>query len=82
MPMIACPECTHQISDLASHCPHCGGPSRKGVTQNVTVGDIDMHFGTMVGFMVKAAVAAIPAAIILFATGAFAFGIVGAMFRR
>lgn len=26
MALITCPECGHQVSDLAPHCPHCGAP--------------------------------------------------------
>ena len=37
--------------------------------QRVTVVDLDMPFGSMVGFMVKWAVATIPALLILFVTG-------------
>ncbi len=45
--------------------------------QRVVVVDVDMKFGTMVFFLVKLAIAAIPAAIILFAVAvlvAMAFG--------
>ena len=37
----------------------------KGHEQRVVVVDVNMKFGTMVGFLVKLAIAAIPAAIIL-----------------
>ena len=43
----------------------------------VTVVNMDMHFGTMVLFMVKLAIAAIPAAIILAIIGAIVFGVIG-----
>lgn len=41
-------------------------------THRVTVRDFDMPFGSMVGFMVKWAIAAIPALIILAIVGMFA----------
>lgn len=28
MALIACPECTREISDKAATCPHCGNPMR------------------------------------------------------
>ena len=49
----------------------------------VIVTDFDMPFGKMVVFMVKVAIASIPAALILFALAgvvAVAFGIFGAVF--
>ena len=41
----------------------------------VVVTDIQMPFGSMVVFMIKWAIATIPAAIILFILGAFLMGI-------
>ncbi len=29
MALIACPECTRQVSDKAASCPHCGNPLAK-----------------------------------------------------
>ena len=29
MALISCPECYHEVSDLAPMCPHCGYPVRK-----------------------------------------------------
>jgi hypothetical protein len=46
----------------------------------VTVVDFDMRFGSMVWFMIKWAIAAIPAVIILFTVGAFCAVIVGSCF--
>ena len=51
--------------------------------ENVTrviVTDFEMSFGSMVMFMVKWALAAIPALIILVLIGVFAFGILGGLF--
>ena len=47
----------------------------------VTVVDIDMPFLSMVNFMVKAAIAAIPALIILTLIGSFAMGIIVGVMR-
>ena len=45
--------------------------------QNVIVTDIRMPFGSMVEFMVKWAIASIPALIILFILGSFLIGVFG-----
>ena len=45
--------------------------------QNVTVTDIRMPFGSMVEFMVKWAIASIPAFIILFLIGMMVMGVFG-----
>ncbi|MGH8688236.1 MAG: hypothetical protein ACREVQ_11090 [Burkholderiales bacterium] len=45
--------------------------------QRVVVVDVNMKFGTMVMFLVKLAIAAIPAAIILFVLGALASALMG-----
>jgi len=49
-------------------------------TTHVTVTDIQMPFGSMVIFMIKWAIASIPAAIILFLLGAVLVGIFGGFF--
>jgi len=53
------------------------------VNQKVTVTDINMPFFSMVGFMIKWAIAAIPAMIILYLIGAifgaFVVGFVGGL---
>lgn len=51
----------------------------KEAATRVTVVDINMPFGSMVGFMVKWAIAAIPAIVILFVIGVVLFGILGAI---
>jgi hypothetical protein len=65
--LIECPECKGQLSDSAASCPHCGAiavdPNR---SLPVEIFDLNMKFTTMVMFMIKAAVAAIPAVIILY----------------
>ena len=48
--------------------------------KNVVVTDIKMPFGSMVVFMVKWAVATIPAIIILTVIGSITFGILSAIF--
>lgn len=49
--------------------------------QEVIVTDIQMPFGSMVVFMIKWALAAIPAIIILFFIGSFAFGLISGLSR-
>ena len=48
--------------------------------QRVVVVDVNMKFGTMVLFLVKLAIASIPAAIILIAIGAVASAVLGGLF--
>lgn len=48
--------------------------------QRVVVVDVNMKFGTMVAFLVKLAIAAIPAAIILFVIGAAVAMLFGGVF--
>jgi hypothetical protein len=33
MPLITCPECSHEISDQAEACPHCGFPVAKQIAE-------------------------------------------------
>lgn len=56
-------------------CPALKGSSMENVRQSVVVTDIDMPFWSMVGFMIKWAIAAIPAMIVLF----ILFSIIGAI---
>ena len=48
--------------------------------QRVVVVDVNMKFGTMVVFLVKLAIASIPAAIILIVLGTFASLVLGGLF--
>ncbi|VAX17744.1 hypothetical protein MNBD_NITROSPINAE03-237 [hydrothermal vent metagenome] len=88
MALIKCPECSAQVSEQASACPKCGysfgamavkvADEEKDEIQGVVVTDINMTFSSMVSFMIKWALATIPAAIILagiffFLTGFFAW---------
>lgn len=71
MALIKCKECETAVSQFAECCPHCGYPIKDAIvtpaadSMEVVVTDFDMSFGNMVGFLVKAAIAAIPAIIIL-----------------
>jgi hypothetical protein len=47
---------------------------------NVVVTDVRMPFGSMVAFMVKWAIATIPAIIILTVIGSITFGVLNAIF--
>ena len=46
---------------------------------NVNIVDVKMHFMSIVVFMVKAAIAAIPATIILVVIGAIVFGLISGL---
>lgn len=63
--LAVCADCDGAVSRFAVSCPHCGRPFAKG-RQPVEVMNVKMEFEAMVWFMVKAALASIPAAIILF----------------
>ena len=88
-----CPNCNNtNIQADATRCGECGyefkgyeestpegvtGVASKSNNQNVTITDIKMPFGSMVEFMVKWAIASIPAFIILFLIGMMVMGIFG-----
>ena len=88
-----CPNCNNtNIQANATECSECGyvfkgyeESAPEGVTglasnsnnQNVTVTDIKMPFGSMVEFLVKWAIASIPAFIILFLIGFLMVAIFG-----
>lgn len=68
MALISCPECTNTISEYARACPHCGfpaAPPHAEPVRDVTVTGVEMPFFGMVGFMVKWAIASIPAGLII-----------------
>lgn len=56
-----CPDCGGRRSKLAVLCPHCGRPGVYALRTTVT--DIDMPFWSMVNFMIKWALASVPALI-------------------
>lgn len=70
-----CQACGNKVSKHAATCPACGHPQYMPASQihtkaqRVSVTDIDIPFGSMVGFMVKWALAAIPALIIIIIIG-------------
>lgn len=76
MALTTCPECSQKVSTGAAFCPQCGRPGSDSHPMSVAVRDVEMHFASMVGFMVKATFAAIPALMILVVIG----GILAAMF--
>lgn len=78
MSLIACPECEKQISTNARWCPACGYPARNSEPLRADVTDIEMGFGSMIRFMLKWAIASIPALFILFALVVFLAGALGA----
>lgn len=72
MALVNCADCQTEISSRALACPKCGRPHYVPVqpsdkpTEKVTVEDIDMAFFSMVAFMVKWALASIPALFLLY----------------
>lgn len=78
--LTSCSVCSKQISNAAPACPHCGDPRTLTKGTAVTVKNVDMEFGTMISFMVKAAFASIPAAIIIVIVVAIATALLGGMF--
>ena len=79
MALIACRECGEKVSEWAASCPHCGIAGREG---GLVITDFRMRFGSLVGLLVKLAIAAIPAAIILVVIGAALVGVVSGLFGR
>ena len=82
---IYCPLCRQDYSISKNTCPHCGANNtfeesvEEHIDNNVVVTDIRMSFGSMVRFMVKWAIAAIPAAIILFLIASILWAVFGAL---
>jgi hypothetical protein len=76
MSLITCPECHQQKSEYAAICPHCGFQK---TPLRVTVVDLDIGFGNLVGLLVKVVLAAIPAIIILVVAAALIASFIGAM---
>jgi hypothetical protein len=65
--LIECFECKARISDTAASCPACGAvPPDSANAISVTVTDLDMKFSTIFWFLIKAAVAAVPAVVVLY----------------
>lgn len=76
--LIECYECKAQVSDTAASCPHCGAlPVDSERSLSVMVSDLDMKFGTMFWFLLKAAFAAVPAVIVLYSAATVIGGVIG-----
>lgn len=76
--LTTCDDCRGQVSTKAPACPHCGCEQ---MPPRLT--DFDMRFESMVKLFVKAAFAAIPAAIIVTVTcGFFWFLLLGAFLDK
>lgn len=74
--LIECTECKGQVSDTAAFCPHCGAiPLDAARSMAVEVSNVDMKIGTMIWFLIKAALAAIPAVIVLYTAWTIVGGI-------
>ncbi len=75
-----CADCGGLVSPRAVVCPHCGRPFGDGV-QPVAVVDVRMPFDSMVVLIIKWALAAVPAAVILVAIYVVAMVALGSAFR-
>jgi hypothetical protein len=65
--LIECFECKASISDSAASCPKCGAVPLDPIRSlPVEVGNVDMKLGTMIWFLIKVAVAAVPAVIVIY----------------
>lgn len=80
--LIECYECKAKISDTAAACPHCGAvPPDSGRSLPVVVSDLDMRFGTIFWFLIKAAFAAVPAVVVLYSASTVIGGIISPLLR-
>ena len=80
--LIDCPECKARISDSAACCPHCGAPPADNPKSlAVVVTDLDMKFTTIFWFLIKAAVAAVPALVVLYTASTVIGGILTPLLR-
>lgn len=77
--LIECPDCNGVVSKRAAFCPHCGRPGENRLALSVAVRDLDMKFESMVGFMIKAALAAIPAMLVLAMLGFIILAVLGGL---
>ena len=83
-----CPKCKHENENDSVVCRNCGailpveGSKKTGASIRVSVVDIDMPFLSMVNFLVKLTIAAIPAAIVVTILVVFFGGILAAVFHR
>ena len=65
--LIECYECKARISDTAASCPQCGAiPLDPARSLPVEVFNVDMKVSTMFMFFLKAAIAAVPAVIVIY----------------
>ena len=93
MEMLRCSHCGTDTLRGPATCPKCGTPLRdaqviqvdkptstKRLPEPVSVVDIRMPFWSMVEFMIKWAVAAIPAILILTVLGAVIIGVIVGLF--
>ncbi|MBI5278153.1 MAG: zinc ribbon domain-containing protein [Burkholderiales bacterium] len=75
--LIECWECKAKISDTAASCPQCGAqPSEDDHPLSVAVNDLDMKFSSMFWFLIKAAVAAVPAVVVLYTAATVVGGVI------
>ena len=82
MALIDCVLCKHRVSDSAAFCPSCGAPGKTDSAVRMRAIDIDMPFGSMVSFIVKWTIAAIPALFVLVLLGVSATMMLGLLVSR
>lgn len=84
-----CPRCQTEVFNKPQ-CDKCGlgkgqtfrAEPKPDAGQRVVVTDFDMPFGSMVGFMIKWSIAAIPALFILAVVGFFGFAFLTALLTQ
>ena len=75
--LIECYECKAKISDTTTSCPSCGAlPADSDKSLSVVVTDLDMKFGTIFWFLIKAAFAAVPAVVVLYTASTVIGGVI------
>jgi hypothetical protein len=81
--LIECYECKAKISDSAASCPYCGAlPVDSDKSLSVTVTDLDMKFSSIFWFLIKAAVALIPAVVVIYTAITVIQGVVNPLLSR
>lgn len=85
MALVQCEECGNNVSPKARQCVHCGCPRGPGANSEaaplVRVVAFDMDFGEMILMLVKLAIAAVPATIIVVILWTFIAGVFTGVMR-
>jgi len=73
--LIECYECKGQVSEYAVACPHCGAVRKDEDSLAVVVTDMDMGIFSMIWFLIKVSIAAVPAVIVIYTAWTIVGGI-------